>query len=203
MNLSEVSNNFDIILASGSPRRRELLAGMGVAFRVAERYAVEEVYPEGMELREVPAYLANLKAEAYPEMLGDRQILITADTVVIHDGRVIGKPKGREEAIRTLRGLAGSAHEVVTGVVLRNRTAKRLFSEVARVVFGALTDEEIEYYVDRFRPYDKAGAYGIQEWIGYVGIERIEGSFYNVMGLPTRRLYRELTDFIKKQYTDK
>lgn len=192
-------NKIDIVLASGSPRRRELLAGMGISFRVAEAYPVDEVYPAALAVQDVPLYLAERKSRAFPEVLKEREILITADTVVIHGGRVIGKPAGREEAVETLRQLSCSVHEVVTGVMLRSSRAERKFSDTARVVFGPLTAEEIEYYVDRFRPYDKAGAYGIQEWIGYAGIERIEGSFYNVMGLPTRLLYLELSDFIRMQ----
>lgn len=190
----------DIILASSSPRRRELLAGMGVPFRIADAYPVEEVWPAGIAPQEVPSFLAALKSKAYPGTLTADQILITADTVVIHDGRVIGKPKNRDEAIDILHRLSGSAHEVVTGIVLRNDRTEKHLSETARVVFGTLSTSEIEYYVDCYRPYDKAGAYGIQEWIGYVGIERIEGSFYNVMGLPTRLLYTALTDFIRTQH---
>lgn len=195
-------NDLDIILASGSPRRRELLAGMEIPFRVAEPYSVDEAYPDDLEPCEVPEYLAKLKSELYPNPLKNNQILITADTVVILNGQVIGKPKDREEAIRTLTALAGKTHEVTTGIMLRNHQANKILSETARVTFGPLNREEIEFYVDNFRPYDKAGAYGIQEWIGYIGIERIEGSFYNVMGLPTRLLYTALTDFIKTQYTD-
>lgn len=176
---------------------------MGISFRVAEAYSVDEVWPADLEAVDVPLYLAGLKSAAYPNELTDNQILITADTVVIHGGRVIGKPRGREEAIETLSLLSGSTHEVVTGVVIRNDRAERQLAETARVTFGVLSLEEVEYYVDRFQPYDKAGAYGIQEWIGYVGIERIEGSFYNVMGLPTRLVYTELNDFIKSQYVEK
>lgn len=195
-----IPENIEIILASGSPRRRELLAGMGIPFRIADAYPVEEVYPPDIGPQEVPLFLAALKSKAYPKVLTDNQILLTADTVVIHSGRVIGKPKDRAEAIEILGTLSGSAHEVVTGMTLRNcRTEKRL-SETTRVIFGPLWPAEIEFYVDTFRPYDKAGAYGIQEWIGYVGIERIEGSFYNVMGLPTRLLYTGLADFIQTQY---
>ena len=195
-------NNLDIILASGSPRRKELLAGMCIPFRVAEPYSVDEVYPNNLSPHEVPAYLARLKSEVYPNPLNDNQILITADTVVILGQKVIGKPKDRGEAIMTLTALAGKTHEVTTGIMLRSNQASKILSETAQVTFGPLSREEIEFYVDNFRPYDKAGAYGIQEWIGYVGIERIEGSFHNVMGLPTRLLYTALTDFTKTQYTD-
>ena len=202
MSNSIIPNYIEIILASGSPRRRELLTAMGIPFRVAEAYPVDEIYPPDTGPHEVPLYLAELKSRAYPEGLSDNQILITADTVVIHGGRVIGKPKDRSDAIRILTSLSGSTHEVTTGIMIRNRLAHKCLSETARVTFGILSRDEIEFYVDNFRPYDKAGAYGIQEWIGYTGIERIEGSFYNVMGLPTRLLYTGLKDFMETQYTD-
>lgn len=202
MQISLLPDNIEIILASGSPRRRELMAGMGLPFRVAKSYAIDEVYPTDLPPHEVPLFLAELKSKAYPTALADNQILITADTVVVHDAHVIGKPKDREEAIDILSTLSGSTHKVTTGVVIRNRSARKALSETAKVTFGNLTLEEIGFYVDHFRPYDKAGSYGIQEWIGYIGIERIEGSFYNVMGLPTRLLYTGLIEFIKTQYTE-
>lgn len=202
MQISLLPDNIEIILASGSPRRRELMAGMGLPFRVAKSYAIDEVYPADLPPHEVPLFLAELKSKAYPTALADNQILITADTVVVHDAHVIGKPKDREEAVEILSVLSGSTHEVTTGLMIRNRSAQKALSETAKVTFGNLTPEEIGFYVDLFRPYDKAGSYGIQEWIGYIGIERIEGSFYNVMGLPTRLLYTGLNEFIKTQYTD-
>ena len=136
-------------------------------------------------------------AEAYPEPLGGKDILITADTVVIADGRILGKPAGRETALDMLRSLSGRSHSVITGVTLRNGSRSRTFDSRTKVFFKQLSDEEIDYYVDRYRPYDKAGAYGIQEWIGYVAIEQIEGSFYNVMGLPVQKLLTELEIFIE------
>lgn len=202
MQISLLPDNIEIILASGSPRRRELMEGMGIPFRVAESYAIDEVYPADLPPHEVPLFLAELKSKAYPTALGDNQILITADTVVVHDARVIGKPRDREEAVGILNMLTGSTHEVTTGVMIRNRSAQKALSDTAKVTFGTLTPEDIGFYVDHFRPYDKAGSYGIQEWIGYIGIERIEGSFYNVMGLPTHLLYTGLIEFIKTQYTD-
>lgn len=202
MQISLLPDNIEIILASGSPRRRELMEGMGIPFRVAESYAIDEVYPADLPPHEVPLFLAELKSKAYPTALGDNQILITADTVVVHDARVIGKPRDREEAVGILNMLTGSTHEVTTGVMIRNRSAQKALSDTAKVTFGTLTSEEIGFYVDHFRPYDKAGSYGIQEWIGYIGIERIEGSFYNVIGLPTHLLYTGLIEFIKTQYTD-
>ena len=146
---------------------------------------------------EVAAFLSRLKSEAYPEPLGGKDILITADTVVIADGRILGKPAGRETALDMLRSLSGRSHSVITGVTLRNGSRSRTFDSRTKVFFKQLSDEEIDYYVDRYRPYDKAGAYGIQEWIGYVAIERIEGSFYNVMGLPVQKLLTELEIFIE------
>lgn len=195
-------SDLDIILASGSPRRRELLTGMGIPFRIADPYSMEELYPQDLTPHEVPTFLARLKSEAYPETLTTNQILITADTVVILNGQVIGKPQDREDAVRILTQLSGATHEVTTGVMLRNHQTNKILSDTSQVTFGPLSREEIEFYVDHFCPYDKAGAYGIQEWIGYIGIERITGSFYNVMGLPTRLLYTGLINFIKAQYSD-
>ena len=149
-----------------------------------------------MPAAEVAEYLSSLKSEAYPEPLGANDILLTADTVVIACNRILGKPADRAEAIEMITMLSGRDHEVVTGVTLRLAECVKSFSVVSKVRFRALLQEEIEYYVDTYRPFDKAGSYGIQEWIGYVGIEGIEGSFYNVMGLPVQRLYSELNDFI-------
>ncbi len=193
--------DLDIILASGSPRRRELLTGMAIPFRVADAYAVEERYPTSLPLAEVPGYLSRLKSEAYPIPLAENQILITADTLVLLGERALGKPKDRQAAIEMLNTLSGGTHHVTTGVTIRNHAAQVTFSETTAVTFGTLSMDEIAFYVDTFRPYNKAGAYGIQEWIGYVGIERIDGSFYNVMGLPTRLLYTKLTDFIRTRYS--
>jgi septum formation protein len=185
-----------LILASRSPRRRELLAGAGLDFELADNYEVEETYPAELPAREVPEYLAVLKSEAYPQALGEEDILITADTVVICGGHIFGKPAGREDAAAMLAELSGSRHTVVTGVALRTRGRMHSFSSASDVRFRPLSGEEIAYYVDTCRPFDKAGAYGIQEWIGYVAIERIEGSFYNVMGLPVQALYAELGSFL-------
>ena len=146
----------------------------------------------------MPAYLSCLKSEAFPRPLTGREILLTADTVVLLDGAVLGKPEGRSEALAMLGRLSDHRHTVITGVTLRTARQRHTFSVRSDVFFRTLTDEEITYYVDTFRPYDKAGAYGIQEWIGYAAIERIEGSFYNVMGLPVQRLYVELEQFVDK-----
>lgn len=196
MLLHEKLQPYRLLLASQSPRRRELIAGSGIPFTLTEKYACEEHYPATLAAEEVPAYLSRLKSEAYPTPLQPNDILLTADTVVILDGEVLGKPKDREDALRMVARLAGNRHTVVTGVTLRTSERIETFSSESDVWFRALSAEEIAYYVDTYRPFDKAGAYGIQEWIGYVGIERIDGSFYNVMGLPIQRLYVELEKFI-------
>lgn len=195
MLLHERLKPYRLILASQSPRRRELLAGSGLDFQLAERFECDESYPE-MPLTDVAEYLSRKKSDAYPVELAEADILLTADTVVIACGEILGKPHSRDEAIAMLRMLSGSTHEVATGVTLRTSTKSHSFTSVSKVRFRPLSLEEIEYYVDNYRPMDKAGSYGIQEWIGYVGIEHIDGSFYNVMGLPIQRLYCELERFI-------
>lgn len=185
-----------LILASHSPRRRELLTGCGLQFTLADNYEVDERYPDDLPADEVAAYLSRLKSESFPRELSDGEVLITADTVVLLQDRILGKPSGREGAIGMLRDLSGRNHRVITGVTLRRRDRIETFDSRTEVWFKSLAEEEILYYVDTFQPYDKAGAYGIQEWIGYVGIERIEGSFYNVMGLPVQKLIARLEKFI-------
>lgn len=165
-------------------------------FTLAPKFECDENYPSTLSAADVAAYLSALKSNAYPEPLGEGDILITADTTVVIDERVLGKPADRTEAHEMLRAMSGRSHKVYTGVTLRSNVQQRTFSVETDVCFREISDEEIYYYVDNFRPYDKAGAYGIQEWIGYVAIERIEGSFYNVMGLPVQRLYTELLAFI-------
>ena len=172
------------------------MAGCGLEFEIAEGRDAEEVFPADMSLDEVAEYLSKLKSDAYADTLRVGDILITADTVVIAAGEILGKPCDREDAVRMLSTLSGATHEVVTGVTLRSTDKEQSFSCHSRVTFRDLTSEEIEHYIDTFRPYDKAGAYGIQEWIGYVAISGIEGSFYNVMGLPVQRLYVELEKFV-------
>lgn len=196
MLLHEKLQPYRLLLASQSPRRRELIAGSGIPFTLTAKYDCEECYPATLAAEEVPAYLSRLKSEAYPEALAENDILLTADTVVILGGEVLGKPKDRTDAIDMLGRLAGNRHTVITGVTLRTATRTETFSARSDVWFRPLTEEEITYYVDTCKPFDKAGSYGIQEWIGYVGIERIDGSFYNVMGLPIQRLYLELEKFI-------
>lgn len=187
---------YRIILGSNSPRRRELLAGLDLSFDVHVIPGLEENYPDSLQPQEIPAFLSKQKAEAYLSTLEDQVLLITADTIVWNETEVIGKPKDREDAIRMLRSLSGHEHQVVTGVCLTTTKKQETFSVVSSVRFASLTDEEIIYYVDKYKPFDKAGAYGIQEWIGYVGVESISGSFYNVMGLPVQRLYQELKRFV-------
>jgi septum formation protein len=187
---------YRIILGSNSPRRRELLAGLDLSFDVHVIPGLEENYPDSLQPQEIPVFLSKQKAEAYLPTLEDQVLLITADTIVWNETEVIGKPKDREDAIRMLRSLSGHEHQVVTGVCLTTTKKQETFSVVSSVRFASLTDEEIIYYVDKYKPFDKAGAYGIQEWIGYVGVESISGSFYNVMGLPVQRLYQELKRFV-------
>ncbi len=196
MLLHEKLKSRRLILASQSPRRRQLLSDAGLEYTLAGRFECEERYPADLPAAEVAEYLSRLKSDAYPEALAPGDILLTADTVVVAGDAVLGKPAGRDEAVAMLRMLSGRDHEVITGVTLRDIARRRSFSAHSKVRFRNLSDEEIGYYVDNYRPMDKAGSYGIQEWIGYVGIEGIEGSFYNVMGLPVQRVYCELDAFI-------
>ncbi|MBD5067992.1 MAG: septum formation protein Maf [Alistipes sp.] len=189
---------YRLLLASQSPRRRELLKACGLPYSLAPKYDCEEVYPDKLTAEEVPGYLSQLKSDAYPLPLAPNEILMTADTVVILDGRVLGKPHDRDDAQAMLRRLSGHCHTVVSGVTLRTAARRRTFSARSDVWFRPLADEEITYYLDQHKPYDKAGSYGIQEWIGYTAIERIDGSFYNVMGLPIQRVYTELDQFIDR-----
>ncbi len=184
-----------ILLASGSPRRRELLAMIAPDFAVAPGRDVDESYPSDIPAEKVAEYLSKVKADAYIDLLADDEIIITADTVVIIDGRILGKPAGRDDAVAMLRSLSGRRHKVVTGVTVTARDRSISFDETTVVKFAPLSDDEIDAYVDTFRPYDKAGAYGIQEWIGAVGIKGIEGCYYNVMGLPVHTLYHRLKEF--------
>ena len=183
--------NYTVVLASKSPRRQELLKGMGVRFVCLTKETPED-YPE-MPFKKVPEYLSRQKSLAFTdEELPPNYLLITADTVVIAENEILGKPADREDAMRMLHVLSGKSHHVVTGVTVRTKDKTKTFSAISKVTFAPLDLEEMAYYVDRYKPYDKAGAYGIQEWIGYVGISGLQGSFYNVMGLPTRKLYQTL-----------
>lgn len=179
-----------IILASNSPRRRELLEGLDVDFDVEVIKGIEEAYPSNLPLEQIPQYIAQEKASAYN--VKNDEVLLTADTIVVLNGEIMGKPQDRADAHRMLRELSGQTHHVITGVCLTTTQKQKAFAETTAVTFRELSNSEIDYYIDNYRPFDKAGAYGIQEWIGYVGVSRIEGSFYNVMGLPVEWVYEEL-----------
>ena len=186
-----------IILASGSPRRQELMKGLGIPFTVELSGEVEEIIPAGTPLETVPGYLARVKSEAFRPLAGD-ELVITADTIVVCQQQLLGKPAGKADAERMLRLLSGNKHDVFTGVCLRTAQAMHTFTAHTAVFFRPLSTDEIEYYIDHYQPYDKAGAYGAQEWIGYVGIERIEGSYFNVLGLPVQPLYAALRELRTK-----
>ncbi|MFD2244834.1 Maf-like protein [Pontibacter ruber] len=189
MNLSQ-----PILLASNSPRRKELLAGLGLTFTVRVK-EVHEDFPEHLYREEVAEFLASHKADAYQHELTN-ELLITADTIVCLEDRILNKPADYEEAFQMLRALSGTAHEVITGVCLLTKEKKTVFHDVTKVYFKELTDAEIDYYITHYKPFDKAGAYGIQEWIGMIGIKKIEGSYFNVVGLPVQKLYDHLAEFI-------
>lgn len=189
-----------IILASNSPRRRELISALDMEYRTWVLPGIDEAYPPTLASEDVPEFISQKKAAPYfrPENIknvGDGDIVLTADTVVVLDGKVIGKPTDETDARRMLRRLSGNTHHVITGVCLTSKEKQRHFSVTTAVTFAPLTDEQIDYYVGRYHPLDKAGAYGVQEWIGYVGVTRLEGSYYNVMGLPVQRIYEELRKF--------
>ena len=196
MLLQDRLKDYRLILASASPRRRELLAACDIDFVLADKFECEECYPADLAADKVAEYLSQLKSNAYPHTLAEGDILLTADTVVIAGGEILGKPKDNDDAERMLKLLSGATHKVVTGVTLRTTKQTISFSAESLVSFRTLEAEEISYYIEKYRPLDKAGAYGIQEWIGYIGIEGIEGSFYNVMGLPVQRLYSALKELI-------
>ena len=183
---------FNIVLASNSPRRKELMSGLGVDYVVKTLPDVDESYPDTLQGEEIPAYISREKAEAYQSMIEPDELLITADTIVWMNGEVLGKPKDREDAIRMLRKLSGASHQVITGVCLTTKGWQNSFTVTTDVTFAVLSEEEIVYYVDKYSPMDKAGAYGVQEWIAFLGVDSISGSYYNVMGLPVQKLYREL-----------
>lgn len=183
---------YKIILASNSPRRKELLGGLGITYEVKTLPDIDESYPEDLDAEEIPLHIARNKADAYRSMMQPNELIVTADTIVWLDGMVLGKPKDEADACRMLRCLSGKTHQVVTGVCLTTLEKQRCFATVTDVTFAELTEEEINYYVSQYRPLDKAGAYGIQEWIGYIGVQNISGSYFNVVGLPIQRLYTEL-----------
>lgn len=185
----------NIILASASPRRRFLLKQLGLEFTSISA-EIDESFPDGMTPDEIAIFLAEKKAGHFEESLEDpKNILITADTLVLIDGHILGKPDGRKGAMKMLQTLSGNMHQVVTGVCIRSCDKSRSFTDWTDVYFNPLSDAEIDYYLTHYKPYDKAGAYGAQEWIGYIGIKRLEGSYFNVMGLPVQKLYEELCRF--------
>ena len=186
-----------LILASASPRRRELLQGADIQFTVDADTSFVEQYAPDTPAEQIPALMSEGKSNGFHRPLENDEILLTSDTTVICDGKALGKPHGREEAISMLRFLSGKSHSVVTAITLRDKERSATVSDKALVHFKVLTDNEIAYYVDNYRPYDKAGAYGIQEWIGYIGITKIDGSFFTIMGLPIHLVYQELENFLK------
>lgn len=183
---------YKIILASNSPRRKELLGGLGIEFIIKTMPDVDESFPDTLQGEEIPAFIAKAKADAYKAEIFEDELIITADTIVWIDGKVLGKPVDEADATRMLRSLSGATHEVITGVCLTTPQWQKSFTATTQVTFATLDDEEIKYYIEHYAPMDKAGAYGVQEWIGYIAVQSISGSYYNVMGLPIQHLYEEL-----------
>lgn len=183
---------YNIVLASNSPRRKQLLSGLDVEYTVIKLSGVDESYPLSLKAGQIPDYIAHEKANAYKPYIKENDLIITADTIVWLGDKALGKPRNADEANVMLHHLSGQTHQVYTGVCLTTNSFQRSFVSVSDVTFARLTDEEIDYYVAKYNPLDKAGAYGVQEWLGYIGVENIKGSFYNVMGLPTQQLYKEL-----------
>ena len=188
-------DNYKILLASQSPRRKELLSQLGISFETIILHGIDESYPKSISVEEVAEFISIKKSEAFASVIKDNELVITADTVVVCDNDVLGKPANYLDAIEMLKKLSGRIHKVITGVTISTKKKTRSFSVSTDVEFASITNEEIEYYVENYKPYDKAGAYGIQEWIGYIAVKGITGSFYNVMGLPVQRLYEELKLF--------
>lgn len=192
-----LTNKYRIILASNSPRRKELLAGIAADFEVRIIQDIDESYPDNLPTKDIAEYISRKKAAAYQSTMTADELIITADTVVILDDEVMGKPRDEQDACRMLRRLSGRTHHVVTGVTLSTLHSQQSFSVSTDVTFKQLTDEEIHHYVTCYRPMDKAGAYGIQEWIGYIGVTGMQGSYFNVMGLPVQRIYEALSQMMK------
>ena len=190
------TKGYHIILGSGSPRRKELLGELGFEFEVDTRNTFEEVYSEDTPQERIPEVLSEGKSLGFHRNLTENEILITSDTLVLCEGRVMGKPRDREDAVDMLKALSGKSHKVITAVTMRDSRGMKTVSDTALVHFKELKDSEIDYYIDNYRPFDKAGAYGIQEWIGYIGIDRIEGSYFTIMGLPVHLVYELLLEFI-------
>ena len=188
-------NKYEIVLASNSPRRKELLQRMGVNFKVRTLFGIDESYPDSLRGEDIVCYISRNKAKAYQSSMAPIELLITADTIVYVDGEVMGKPKNAEQAKEMLHKLSGKTHQVITGVTIVTAKRTENFGVTSQVKFTNITDEEINFYVDNYLPFDKAGAYGIQEWIGIVAVEEIKGSYFNVVGLPVQRLYQKLKTF--------
>ncbi|MDT8416603.1 MAG: Maf family nucleotide pyrophosphatase [Lutibacter sp.] len=188
--LSEKLKNKNIILASGSPRRQELFKELGLDFSIQVK-AVKEIYPSTLKGAEITNYLAELKAAAFTE-LSKIDVVVTSDTIVWLNDKAIEKPKDKQHAVEMLQEISGKCHEVITSICIKTMTSQKVFYDVTKVCFKSLSMEEINFYVENYQPFDKAGAYGIQEWIGFIGVNKIEGSYFNVMGLPVHKLYEEL-----------
>ena len=193
--IERINERYKVILASNSPRRRELLAGLGLQFEVRVLADIDENYPPTLPATQIAKYIAHKKAEANRAIMAKNEMIITADTIVVVDDMVMGKPADDADAIRMLSTLSGKTHKVITGVCITTLNKQTVFDVTTGVTFKTLTDEEINYYITHFHPTDKAGAYGIPEWIGYIGVTGLEGSYYNVMGLPVQRIYDELCEF--------
>ncbi len=189
--LKEKLTRYNIILASGSPRRQQFFRDLDLDFEIRLK-EIEEVYPDHLTKEGISDYLAELKSKAFENELNESDLLITSDTIVWLNNKALGKPKDYDEAFTMLKSLSNTNHEVITSVCIKRFNTSKTFHDIAKVYFRALTDEEINYYIENYQPYDKAGAYGIQDWIGKIGIDKIEGSYFNVMGLPVHKLYKEL-----------
>ena len=188
--LQEKLKNYNIILASKSPRRQQFFKDLDIDFTIKLK-EVEEVYPQQLKGIEITDYLANLKAKAYKD-LKDNDLLITSDTIVWLENKALGKPKNYHESFVMLKNLSGKKHEVITSISIKNKNFQKIINDITTVFFKKLSDKEINYYINNYKPFDKAGAYGIQEWIGFIAIDKIEGSYFNVVGLPVHKLYKEL-----------
>ncbi len=188
--LKQKLNNYNVILASGSPRRQQFFRDLDIDFSIQLK-EIEEIYPENLKGVAITDYLSNLKSDAF-STLNDNDLLITSDTIVWLEGKALGKPKDAKDAFTMLRAMSGKKHEVITSVCLKTTSFQKIINDVTSVTFKQLSDDEIHYYINNYKPFDKAGAYGIQEWIGFIGIEKIEGSYFNVVGLPVHKLYKEL-----------
>lgn len=193
--LKQFLKNYNLILASSSPRRQQFLKDLDIDFEIRLK-PIDEIYPENLKTFEITDYLAELKSLPFKEELKENDILITSDTIVWFENKALGKPKNENDAFKIIKSLSGNYHEVITSICFTTNKLKKLVNETTKVYFKKFSDEEINYYVKNFKPFDKAGAYGIQEWIGLIGVEKIEGSYFNVMGLPTHLVYKTLIDIV-------